>query len=81
MTVLSLMTCVPYSFGEIMKDKPRVNFCWQCGKKLYGNHFEEIEVDGYTKTVHKICAKNMKDKYEICTASGEPEDDGWGRGL
>ena len=19
--------------------KPRVKFCWECGRKLYGNHF------------------------------------------
>jgi hypothetical protein len=35
--------------------KPRVRFCWECGKKLYGNHFKEIEVDGYKKIVHKTC--------------------------
>jgi hypothetical protein len=37
-------------------DKPRVRFCWNCGKKLYGNHFKEVEVDGYKKIVHKTCA-------------------------
>ena len=62
--------------------KPRVNFCWQCGKKLYGNHHELIVVDGYEKIVHKICAKALKAGYELPAQGGDEVPDGpWARGL
>jgi hypothetical protein len=31
--------------------KPRVRFCWECGAKLYGNHFKEVD----EHIVHKNC--------------------------
>jgi len=38
-----------------MTPKPRVRFCWVCGKQLYGNHFKEVlfKKDGRLKIVHK----------------------------
>jgi hypothetical protein len=37
------------------KKKPRVRFCWECGKKLRGNHFIEVEIDGHKRILHKAC--------------------------
>ena len=62
-------------------DKPRVQFCWQCCKKLYGNHHEIIVVDGYEKVVHKVCAKSLKEGNEVCRLGGDEVSDGpWARG-
>lgn len=41
--------------------KPRVRFCWDCGKKLYGNHFAEKLIDGHIRILHKGCAKAFDD--------------------
>jgi hypothetical protein len=41
--------------------KPRVRFCWECGRKLNGNHFAEMVVDGYSKVLHKSCAKLIQE--------------------
>jgi len=40
-----------------MTNKPRVQFCWECGRKLWGNHFVEIEVDGFLRIMHKSCGR------------------------
>jgi hypothetical protein len=40
--------------------KPRVRFCWECGAKLYGNHFAEKMIEGYMKVLHKECAKALE---------------------
>lgn len=42
--------------GSLMK-KPRVNFCWECGRKLQGRHHKEIEIHGCKRILHKSCAK------------------------
>lgn len=48
------------------KKKPRVRFCWECGRKLMGNHHTEIEIDGHIRTLHKQCAKYIEsDHYDI----------------
>jgi len=64
--------------------KPRINFCWQCGQKLYHNYHEIIVVDGYEKIVHKTCAKKLKNGIEQCITSGEIgmdyPDGPWARG-
>ena len=44
-----------------MENKPRVRFCWDCGNKLRGNHFEEMEIDGHQRVLHKICATYLKE--------------------
>ena len=41
-----------------MKSKPRVRFCWECGRQLYGNHHREIEIDGHKRILHKECAND-----------------------
>lgn len=38
--------------------KPRVRFCWYCGRQLRGNHFVEVERDGHMRILHKTCAEN-----------------------
>jgi hypothetical protein len=40
--------------------KPRVRFCFECGRKLRGNHFIEAEVDGHKRIFHKSCIEVMK---------------------
>jgi len=43
-----------------LTEKPRVKFCWECGNKLYGNHFKELVAYGCLRTFHKECAKQFK---------------------
>lgn len=43
-----------------MKTKPRVKFCWECGQKLWGNHFVEKLVEGHYRILHKQCAKRLE---------------------
>jgi len=44
--------------------KPRVNFCWHCGKKLYGNRHADITISAgdYDLPVicHVRCAEDIK---------------------
>jgi len=66
-----------------MADKPRVRFCWQCGYKLQGNHFKEIEVDGHMRICHKTCAKDIEDgvSWPDVEDNGMEYPDGpWARG-
>lgn len=42
-----------------------VRFCWLCSNKLYGNHKEELSVDGHVRTLHKACAKEIKREYDF----------------
>jgi len=37
--------------------KPRLRFCWHCGKQLYGNHHVELIIDEYPRILHKSCGK------------------------
>lgn len=40
--------------------KPRVRFCWECGKKLYGNHHVVAVKDKMPSVIlHKICFKEL----------------------
>lgn len=39
----------------------KVRFCWECGKKLWNvKLFTKMVIDGYKRTLHKICAKELK---------------------
>jgi len=40
-----------------MGKKPRIRFCWLCGRKLRGNHFVETVIDEHPRIMHKACAK------------------------
>jgi hypothetical protein len=51
--------------------KPIVRFCWLCGKKLYGNHSEELTVDHHPRTLHKTCAKDIKTQYDHIKRNGQ----------
>jgi hypothetical protein len=42
----------------------RVKFCWWCGNKLQGNHYEIIEYEGYPRICHKWCVKALKEGRE-----------------
>ena len=46
-----------------VKPNPRVRFCFECGKKLRGNHFIETEVDGHKRSFHKMCIDEDCDEY------------------
>lgn len=35
--------------------KPKVKFCWECGRKLRGNHFKREYHDFACRTMHKSC--------------------------
>jgi len=46
--------------------KPRVRFCHDCSKKLYGNHHTEVRFKNidHTFIYHKDCADKLKKDYE-----------------
>jgi hypothetical protein len=39
--------------------KPRIRFCWEYGKQLYGNYHIEIIIDGHSRILHKKCYKHL----------------------
>lgn len=45
--------------GDAMRRaaRPRVMFCWLCGKRLRGHSREEREIDGHVRTLHKECSE------------------------
>lgn len=43
--------------GTTTQTKPRVRFCWWCGRKLRGSTFVEKTIEGYARTLHKACAE------------------------
>lgn len=44
--------------------KPRVRFCWECGRKLWGNHHVILNIQGYDRTLHKQCGNQYKNGVE-----------------
>ena len=40
--------------------KPRVRFCWLCGRKLWGNKHVETFVDGHIRILHKACHQKIE---------------------
>jgi hypothetical protein len=42
----------------------KVKFCWLCGNKLYGNHKELLVIDYHERTLHKQCAKTIKEELD-----------------
>jgi hypothetical protein len=40
-------------------EKPRVKFCWWCGRRLWGRTFVEHEIQGYPRTLHRACAEDL----------------------
>jgi len=34
-------------------------FCWDCGRKINGNHITHRVIDGYIKVLHKNCAREL----------------------
>lgn len=42
-----------------MPPKPRLPFCWECSRKLYGTIHAVITVDGVDRIFHKACAKKL----------------------
>lgn len=35
-------------------------FCWECQKKLWGNKFTTLKVDGHIRILHTACAEEIK---------------------
>jgi hypothetical protein len=56
-----------FVLGEEMTSK--VKFCWICSKKLWGNSSEVLMIDGYSRTLHKTCAKKVKRGYDFVKIS------------
>lgn len=52
---------------------PRVKFCWECGNKFRGNYHVIEIIDGYPRTLHKLCAKRLLARPRNI-AWGRPED-------
>ena len=46
--------------AETEKPKPRVRFCWECGRGLWGNRHVEEMVEGHKRILHKQCWKQIK---------------------
>jgi len=46
-----------FMYGILNEMKPRIRFCWECGRKLWGNHYVEMEIDGHKRILHKTCGK------------------------
>jgi len=44
----------------VFTNPPRVKFCWECGRKLWGNHHVIRLIEGHPRTLHKSCGA----KYE-----------------
>lgn len=45
----------------MIKEKPRVGFCWHCGNRLRANFYREyISEDGHTYIVHAECLDILK---------------------
>ncbi len=40
-------------------EKPRVKFCWWCGRRLWGRTFTVRNIEGYPRTLHKQCAEDV----------------------
>ena len=62
-----------------MKDKPRVRFCWSCGRQLYGNHHIEMLIlrwsgDKIPRILHKQCGKAYDDGEDQDRYSGILEE-------
>jgi len=54
---------------ENLQGKPKTRFCWECSRKLHGNHFARVTFsDGLTRDLHKQCAKQRKETQDA---------DGW----
>ena len=37
--------------------KHKVDFCWECGRKLWGGQHVIKEIDGHPRVLHKACSK------------------------
>ena len=51
--------------GVRVDTKPRVKFCWYCGRQLWGNHHVEAEIDGHMRIAHQQCHKVGYDYYRL----------------
>ena len=58
------------------KEKPRVRFCWYCGKKLRANYFSEKVVDRHKRIFHKSCLKTAELAIENQGVEDYPANDG-----
>lgn len=40
----------------------RIRFCWECGRKLYGNQYTTVVAFGFERIVHKACREKTLDE-------------------
>jgi hypothetical protein len=40
----------------------KIRSCWLCCRKLRGDKFERLEIDGHERTLHKACAKYAREE-------------------
>jgi len=40
--------------------KPAPRFCWECGRKLWANHYAEGMAEGHLRIFHKKCLKERQ---------------------
>ena len=44
-----------------MPPAPRLPFCWECSRRLYGTSHRKVVIDGVERIVHAACVE-VKDK-------------------
>lgn len=54
--------------------KPRVRWCWSCGRKLWGNHHVEKMIDGHPRILHETCGKLYFSKHETIKQEEETHE-------
>ena len=53
--------------------KPRVRFCWACGRRLWGRHHVERIIDGHSRILHKSCSKRLLEGKEVFDENARDE--------
>jgi len=61
--------------------KPRVRFCWDCGRKLQGWHHTVKMIQGECRTLHESCAEKyvgddiLEEPWEIFDYDFDPDEE------
>ena len=56
---------------QIIVGKPRVSFCWECGRKLWTHRYALMQVEGHERILHIQCAKDIKNGVREPAREGE----------
>ena len=58
------------------KIKPRLRFCWHCGRQLQANYFAEYSADdGNIYIVHKQCFESLSGGFVTKSAVDDANND------